>query len=100
MERRALVLISGEISELPVGDTLAGSSGISSEDEVYSKRVDFISDSVIYKGEAVVGSLESGSVWRIRKIMIGNDGDVTEIWANGLSTFVHVWNDRLTYSYS
>lgn len=100
MERRALVLVNGELTELPIGDTLTGASGLSAEDEVYSKRVDFVGDDVIYKGEALVGSLVSDGVWRIRKITIGIDGDVTEVWANGLATFVHIWDNRLTYTYS
>lgn len=78
----------------------AGSPGISEEEQVYSKRVDFISDSLLYKGEAAVGSFESDSVWRIRKIVIFPDGDITETWANGTANTVHSWNNRLTYIYS
>lgn len=100
MERRALVLVNGNINELPIGDTLAGSNGTSEEDQVYSKRIDFISDSVLYKGEAAVGSSESSSVWRIRKITIAGDNDISETWADGVATFNKVWTDRLTYTYN
>lgn len=100
MERRALVLVDGNINELPVGDTLAGSNGTSEEDQVYSKRIDFISDSVLYRGEAAVGSSESSSVWRIRKITIASDNDISETWADGVATFNKVWTDRLTYTYN
>lgn len=100
MERRALVLVDGNINELPVGDTLAGSNGTSEEDQVYSKRIDFISDSVLYRGEAAVGSSESSSVWRIRKITIASDNDISETWADGVATFNKVWTDRLTYIYN
>lgn len=80
-------------TNLPVG-------GVSEEEVPYSKRVDFVSDSVTYKGEAAVGSLETDPVWRIRKVIIGTDGDVTEIWANGTASFSHEWADRLLYVYS
>lgn len=100
MEHRPIVLINGILNQLPVGDTIAGSSGLSPEEELYSKRIDFISDSILYKGEAVVGALESDAVWRIRKIVIGVDGDITEIWADGDSNFNNIWNNRLNYSYS
>lgn len=100
MERRALVLIDGTVYELPVGDTLAGSSGTSEEEAVYAKRIDFISDSVLYRGEAAVGSSESSAVWRIRKITIANDNDISETWADGTANFSKVWADRLTYTYN
>lgn len=79
-----------------------GSSGsiISDEEMPYAKRVDFVSDNELYKGEAVVGSLVTTSVWRIRKIVISNDGDVSEIWADGNSNYDNSWANRLTYSYS
>lgn len=81
-------------TSLPVG------GGASEEEMPYSKRIDFISDDVLYKGEAEVGALENDPVWRIRKVTIGLDGDVTEIWANGSSSFSHEWVDRLGYAYS
>lgn len=78
---------------------LPGKDGISEENMVYSRRTDFVGDSVIYRGEAQTGSAESAPVWRIRKITIGNDSDVTETWAGGTSSFDKVWSDRLTLSY-
>ena len=69
-------------------------------DEVLSKRINFVGEDIIYKGEAPVGSLDSSSFWRIRKIIIAADGDVTEIWANGNSNYDKVWNNHLTYTYS
>jgi len=78
----------------------AGPPGSSEEDTVYSKRVDFITDDLLYRAEALVGSLESASLWRIRKIVFGVDGDVTETWAAGNANFDKVWNDRLSYIYS
>lgn len=100
MEHRPIVLIDGTLKQLPIGDTIAGSSGTSPEEELYSKRIDFISDLILYKGEAVVGASESNAVWRIRKIIIGNDGDITEIWADGDSSFNNIWDNRATYNYS
>jgi len=79
---------------------LPGEPGISEDEKVYSKRVDFVSDSLLYKGEAAVGSSESDSVWRIRKIEIFPDGDISETWANGTANNSHVWVNRLTYNYS
>lgn len=77
-----------------------GPPGPSEEDVVYTKRIDMVSDTVIYKGEAEVGSSESALVWRIRKIVIALDGDVTETWASGTAAFQFAWSNHLTLTYS
>lgn len=66
---------------------------------MYSKRVDFISDNLLYRGEAVPGSSPNSAVWRIRKITIAGDGDIEEIWADGSTEFTKVWDNRFSYTY-
>lgn len=78
---------------------IQGPQGISEEDMVYTKRVDFINDSLIYRGEATPGSSDSSPVWRIHKLTIGIDGDITETWANGDSKFDQIWDNRLSLTY-
>jgi hypothetical protein len=68
-------------------------------DPILAKRVDFASDTIIYRGEAAVGSSEGDPVWRIKKIILGADDDVTELWADGVSDFTKVWSNRLSLSY-
>jgi hypothetical protein len=71
------------------------------EEEVpYASRVDFISDNELYRAEADPGTADSEPKWRIRKIAIATDDDVTTTWANGSSSFVHVWDDRFIYLYT
>lgn len=77
-----------------------GPAGPSEEDNMYSKRIDFVTDTQIYKAEASVGSAESAAVWRIRFIQIYGDGDVTETWASGNSNFDKAWTDRATLTYT
>lgn len=78
----------------------AGPRGESSEEEsVFSKRVDFVTEDLIYRGEAAVGSANSASVWRIRRITFVGD-DVTEEWASGSAAFDKAWTDRATLGYS
>ena len=85
----------------PAGPTgPQGTPGLSEEDVTYSKRIDFVTDSELYRGEAQVGTGESSSTWRIRKIVLGSDGDVTETWAGGTADFNKSWNLRTTYTYS
>jgi hypothetical protein len=64
------------------------------------KRVDFVSEFVLYRGEAEVGSLEGNPVWRIRKITLGSDDDVTEQYADGDDTFTKIWSNRLSLVYT
>lgn len=78
----------------------AGIPGPSEEQVAYSKRLDFISNTLFYKGEADPGALESAQVWRIRKVILGNDGDVTELWASGSANFNQAWSNRLNLNYS
>jgi hypothetical protein len=65
----------------------------------YAKRVDIVSDLVIYKGEAAVGSADSSASWRIWRLTFNVDGDVTEEWASGNANFDKVWDDRALLSY-
>lgn len=94
MIRNPLVIINGRVQELPLGDSLN-----TEEVAVFSKRIDFITDNELYKGEAPPGSLASTSTWRISKVIISVDGDVSETWAEGSANFNKSWLDRLTYSY-
>jgi len=77
----------------------AGSTTITDEEMPYAKRIDFVTDNELYKAEADVGSAESSPVWRIRKVIIAGDNDVSETWANGTSTYDKIWTNRFSYSY-
>jgi len=67
----------------------------------YAKRTDFITGTDdIYRGDAAVGSAESAAVWRIRKLEINAEGDVTELWAAGTASFDKIWDDRASEAYS
>lgn len=70
------------------------------DDMRYAKRIDFFSDTVIYKAEAMPGTADSSPNWRIHKITIAGDNDIVETFADGNSNFDNIWNDRLTLSYS
>ena len=93
MERRPLVSVNGRVQELPLGDNVP-----LEESMPLTKRLDTVSDSTMYKGEAAAGSLESAAVWRISKIVIISD-DITETYADGNTNFDNTWSDRLTLTY-
>lgn len=94
----------------PKGDPGGGSAWLAilaqsdaagaSENVKYSRRIDVISDTVMYKGEATPGTANSAAGWRISRITTNAEGDVTEEWAAGSAEFTQVWDDRLSLSYS
>jgi hypothetical protein len=83
------------LSNRAILNILAGGDSVT-----YTTRVDFIGDTILYKGEAAVGSAESSAVWRIAKTTFAVDGDIVTTWALGTDTFTNAWADHLTVSYS
>lgn len=77
-----------------------GPAGISEEQMAYSKRTDFITENLLYRGEAQPGTAETSANWRIRKVVLGVDGDVTETWADGTADFSKQWSLRSQYTYT
>jgi hypothetical protein len=80
--------LQGQIDALGGGGAMA-----------YSMRVDFVGDTIIYKGEAVPGASSADPVWRISKITLGTDGDVTTQWASGSASFNQIWDNHLGLTY-
>lgn len=74
---------------------------IPEEDIMFSKRIDFVNDNILYRGEAPVGTLDTTPLWRIRKIIFddGDGDDVKESWADGSESFTKIWTNRLNYNY-
>ena len=82
------------ILQLDVGQGPSGVIG-----SAYAIRIDEISSTIIYRAEAIAGSVDSSSVWRIQKIVISGS-TTTVTWASGTAAFDKVWNSRLSYTYS
>lgn len=62
-------------------------------------RFDNISPSLSYSGQASAGALTSSPVWQIRKVEVA--GNLTSVkFANGADSFINIWDDRLSLSYS
>ena len=103
-EQRPLVLIDGDIQQLPVGDTTAGATGGGGDSELevpYNTQVDFVGDTHIYKGWANPGTATSDATWRIQKItFVGTEEDVVITWAEGNGNFDNIWDNRVSLAYS
>ena len=87
---------SVQFIEVEVG--IQGQPGTGIEME-YAKRVDFVDQDIIYKGEAAPGSTEDAQSWRIKKITFVGE-DIKEEWAEGTIDFNKIWSSRTSYIYS
>ena len=62
-------------------------------------RLDEISATVTYVGEAVIGTADGAAAWRIKRIT--TTGTVLDIkWADGDNLFNNIWDNRASISYS
>lgn len=61
-------------------------------------RIYEASPTITYIGRAAPGSLTSDPVWQIQRIDTSS-GTVIE-WADGLSDFDFIWDDRASLTYS
>ena len=63
---------------------------------VYDNRLDETDPLYMYVGEAVAGSSDASAVWRIKRYLTST---FSGYYADGVTTFTKVWDDRATYSY-
>lgn len=66
----------------------------------YDKLIDTV-DTIKYIGEAIPGTASSAVGWRIKKVDLSDPGgDIQIVWADNVTTFTKVWDDRATYTYT
>lgn len=99
MEDTSTISVESTTRETILSGGERGAPGISEEDMVYAKRVDFVGDTLIYKAEAIIGSTNSSPAWRIRRITLASDNDIIEEWADGDGLFNNIWDNRLSLTY-
>jgi len=64
----------------------------------YQVALDEASATVTYIGKSVAGTPNSSALWQILKID-ETSNPTTFKYADGVSTFTKVWNNRATYTY-
>ena len=88
---------SMNVTNFPATQEVSGT--VQAEATQLTLRLDDTSEeNIMYLGEAVAGSAENASIWRIKKINMVT-GLVTK-WANGVATFVNKWSEHLILNYS
>jgi hypothetical protein len=74
-----------------------GGGGVSCVEEL--ELIDTVSSNLIYIGQAAIGSLGSTAVWRIERVTI-TGSIIKKEYANGVSTYTNIWDNRASLSYS
>lgn len=93
------LLVAGDGINLVYNDG-SGSLTVTNEDAVpYDTLVDDAGGGITYVGKAATGSAEASAVWRIYRLDESASPDVEIRYADGVSTFTKVWNNRATYTY-
>lgn len=93
------VLQGSQWVNLPWDAFLSVIAGAVDLDTTMSRRTDLVGDSLMYRGEAAPGALESAAAWRIRRIEFTPDGSVVELWASGSADMIFAWDDRASLTY-
>ncbi len=78
---------------MEVFNPITGSIDTVSIDTDYNIKLDD-TGTALYVGKALPGSSTSSAVWQIKKVT-----DTTISFADAVSTFTKVWNDRASYTY-
>lgn len=68
-------------------------------DTAYALRVDEVSSSLMYVGEASPGSTDAQMRWRIKRIRFIGTETIIE-WADGNKNFDNAWDLRTSYDYT
>jgi hypothetical protein len=66
-------------------------------DSLSALKLDEVSSTLFYVGEASIAASTSSPIWRIRKIDTTTGVDVR--WADGNSYYDNVWDDRASLTY-
>jgi hypothetical protein len=91
-------VIAGDGASISYNDA-TGKVTISTEDALpYDTLVDE-SGSYTYVGKAVAGGAEASPVWRIFRLDETLSPDTELRYADGVSTFTKIWNNRASYTY-
>jgi hypothetical protein len=63
-------------------------------------RVDVASSTVTYVGNAKDGSATSDPVWKIKRLTSTAGGNLVVDYANGNASYLNIWDNRASLSYS
>lgn len=81
-----------------VAGTVAVSGITSVQSALYKLAYEEASSTITYIGEAVAGTATSAASWRIKRM--DTSSGIIILWANSVTTFTNIWDNRAALSYS
>ncbi len=91
---------AGRVTLYVGSSVVSTSAGLPVTDVVYEDRRSYNSDNQVeYIGEALPGSEDSSSVWRIHKRTYVSRRLTKISWSDYNANFDKIWNDRTSYDY-
>ena len=84
---------------LTVGEQGPPGAGGSGGSTTYDTQLDFVSEDVTYRGDALPDTATSAASWRVCRITAGVAGEVTVEYADGSTALDKVWDNRASYGY-
>lgn len=73
---------------------------VKTEDAAETLRLEVVSSTIMYKGNASSPSLTSAAVWKLARFTLSSAGGIVIEYAGGVSTYTNVWDNRASASYS
>jgi len=94
------VPVTGGTGSITEADVLRLINTNMAQDIKYNRMVDTVGN-LKYVGEALPGAATSAASWRIFRVdQTDAGGDIPILWANGDAGFIHIWDNRLTFTYT
>lgn len=84
---------------LDVGGVLVHQLRVQAGAQPLTTKLEAVSDSLYYIGQARPGALVTEAVWALRQMLIIG-ANVTILWADGTAAADKIWDDRASYIYS
>lgn len=75
-------------------------SSVTANATAYIVRYDDAGSGITYIGKAVAGTAVGSAAWQIFRLDESSTPDFTKLYADGVSTFTKIWDNRASYTYS
>lgn len=63
-------------------------------------RIDVVSSTVTYLGNAQEGTATSSALWQVKRLTSTSAGNLTIEYPSGSSSYLYIWDNRASLSYS
>ncbi len=95
-----IITILALLVALLFSPAMANDKSFDAESFLQKKYAYNVDGNIEYMGVAPGSAATSDAKWKIQKVFYDESGNIVGIMpANGQAKFIHVWDDRATYTY-